>query len=275
VSWIPLADAAQLRTQARRTLAVRAVLAGLAVGCLVAAILVSRDAGGTRRTFFTNARSSVVVIDTSGSIGPVARSLIGRTLRKLLAAHSSFGLVFFSDTAYEAVPPGTRWTELEPLLRYFEPPPEDRSRRRQDTPWAEFRGGTRISTGLALARTILRQGHAGDAGVLLISDLNNSIFDAPALTQTLTQYVTDRIPLRVIGLQARARDEIIFQRLAGPSVIVRDAELPAARASGGGSLVTSSVGPSTALTLAALALLLVLGAYEHWSARLRWREEPA
>jgi von Willebrand factor type A domain len=275
VSWIPLADAARLRSQARRTLAVRIVLAGLAVACLVAAILVSREAGGARRTFFANARSSVVVVDTSGSIGPVARSLIGRTLRKLLAAHSAFGLVFFSDTAYEAVPPGTRWTELEPLLRYFEPPPAERPRRRQDTPWSEFRGGTRISTGLALARAILRQRKAGDSGVLLISDLDNSIFDAPALTQTLTQYVTDRIPLRVIGLEARPRDELIFQRLVGPSSIVTDAELPAPRAAAGGSVVTSSVGPSTALTLAALALLLVLGAYEHWSARLRWREEPA
>jgi hypothetical protein len=275
VSWIPLADAGRLRPQARRTTVVRVGLAALAVGCLVAAILVSRDAGGTKRTFFSNSRSSVVVIDTSGSIGPLARELIGRTLRKLLAAHSSFGLVFFSDTAYEAVPPGTRWTELEPLLRYFEPPPEDQPRQRIETPWSEFRGGTRISTGLALARTILRQGHAGDAGVLLISDLNDSIFDVPSLTQTLTQYVADKIPLRVIGLSPAPRNEVIFERLMGPSVIVKEAELAPVRSGGGGSVVTSSVGPSRALTFAALALLLVLGAYEHWAARLRWREEPA
>jgi hypothetical protein len=61
----------------------------------------------------------------------------------------------------------------------------------------------------------------------------------------------------------------------GPSVLVKDAELAPARTAGGGSVVTSSVGRSRALTLAALALLLVLGAYEHWAARLRWREEPA
>ncbi len=275
MSWIPLADAGRLRSQARRTMLVRAALAALAVACLVAAIVVSRDAGGTKRTFFSNARSSVVVIDTSGSIGPLARSLIGRTLRKLLAAHSSFGLVFFSDTAYEAVPPGTRWTELEPLLRYFEPPPTEPSSRVEETPWSEFRGGTRISTGLALARTMLRESHAGDAGVLLISDLNDSIFDVPQLTQTMTQYVGDRIPLRVIGLNPEPRNKVLFQRLMGPSVLVKDAELAPARTAGGGSVVTSSVGRSRALTLAALALLLVLGAYEHWAARLRWREEPA
>ncbi len=275
MSWIPLADASRLRPQARRTTIVRIALAALAIGCLVAAILVSRDAGGTKRTFFSNGRSSIVVIDTSGSIGPFARGLIGRTLRKLFAAHSSFGLVFFSDTAYEAVPPGTRWTELEPLLRYFEPPPEDQPRQLIQTPWSEFRGGTRISSGLALARTILRDGHAGDAGVLLISDLDDSIFDVPRLTQTLTQYVGDRIPLRVIGLNPEPRNKVIFERLMGPSVMVKDAELAPARSAGGGSVVTSSVGPSRALTFAALALLVVLGLYEHWAARLRWREEPA
>jgi hypothetical protein len=261
VSWIPLADAGRLRRQVRRTTAVRVVLAALAVACLVAAILVSRDAGGTKRTFFSNARSSVVVIDTSGSIGPLARSLIG--------------LVFFSDSAYEAVPPGTRWTELEPLLRYFEPPPGEGARRINETPWSEFRGGTRISSGLAVARSMLQRQHAAGAGVLLISDLNNSIFDVPALTTTLSQYVTDKIPLRVIGLNPAPRNRIIFERLMGPSVIVEDAELAPPEAAGGGSVVTSSVGPSRALTFAALALLIVLGAFEHWAARLRWREEPA
>ena len=49
--------------------------------------------------------------------------------------------------------------------------------------------------------------HAGDAGVLLISDLNDSIFDVPQLTQTLTQYVGDKIPLRVIGLNREPREQ--------------------------------------------------------------------
>ena len=272
MSAIPLADAGRLRPQARRTLAVRLGLAGLAVACLIGAITLSRDAGGTRRTFFADARSSVVVIDISGSIGPKSRSLIGRTLRKLLDAHSSFGLVFFSDTAYEAVPPGTKWTELEPLLRYFQPP-DPRQVRATDTPWAEFRGGTRISTGLQLARSMLAPDRSG--GVLLLSDLDNSIFDAPALTQTLAQYVGDRIPLRVIGLAATRADQEVYRRVLGPSSIVSDAELPAPQAAGRSALVTTSSGASTALTLAALVLLLLLGAHEHWAARLRWREAAA
>jgi hypothetical protein len=272
---IPLTDAPLLRRQARRTWAVRATLGAGLIACLLLAISVSRDASGSRKTFFSTAKSSVVVVDISGSIGPLERALIGRTLRRLLDARNSFGLVFFSDTAYEAVPPGTRWTELEPLLRYFQPAParaaDGRRRRQADTPWAAFRGGTRISTGLDLARSILRRTNTRDAGVLLISDLNNSIFDAPALTQTLTRYVGDKIPLRIIGLAAEPRDQALFARVLGKKAIVADAELGKADTTKAGSVVTATAGTSVPLTLAALLLLLGLGANEHWATRLRWR----
>ncbi len=276
---IPLSDAASLRRQAQRTWAVRVALGAALIACLLLAISVSRDASGSRRTFFSTAKSSVVVIDISGSIGPRSRELIGRTLRRLLDARNSFGLVFFSDTAYEAVPPGTRWTELEPLLHYFQPvqaPAADGRRRRvEDTPWAAFRGGTRISTGLDLARSILRRTGTRDAGVLLISDLNNSIFDAPALTQTLTQYVGEKIPLRIIGLSPEQRDTTLFSRVLGRQVMVSEAELSKADTTRAGSVVTATAGASVPLTLAALLLLLGLGANEHWAARLRWRREAA
>jgi hypothetical protein len=271
---IPLADAPRLRPQARRTLIVRVVLGALAVASLVAAIAVSRNAVGAQRTFFSDARSSVVVIDISGSIGPVERSIIGRTLTRLLAAHDSFGVVFFSDSAYEAVPPGTRWTEIEPLLRYFQPqnPQEAQS---PNSPWSEFRGGTRISAGLQLAREIVTRGSSGSAGVLLLSDLNDSIFDAAALTQTLAGYVNDHISLRVIGLQASAQNEEVFKRVLGPHAIVSDAELPSATGGPRAAVVTASVGSSTWLVLAALVLLLALGLHEQWVARLRWKEATA
>jgi hypothetical protein len=276
---IPLTDAPSMRRQARRTWAVRVALGAGLIACLLLAISVSRDASGSRRTFFSTAKSSVVVIDISGSIGPQSRALIGRTLRRLLDARNSFGLVFFSDSAYEAVPPGTRWTELEPLLQYFQPLPapsaDGRPRRTEDTPWAAFRGGTRISTGLDLARSMLRRSGARDAGVLLISDLNNSIFDAPALTQTLTQYVGGKIPLRIIGLSPRQRDTTLFARVLGKQSIVSDAELARADTTGAGSVVTATAGASVPLTLAALLLLLGLAANEHWAARLRWRGEAA
>ncbi len=276
---IPLTDAPSLRRQAQRTWAVRLALGAGLIACLLVAIAVSRDASGSRRTFFSTGKSSVVVIDISGSIGPGSRALIGRTLRRLLDARNSFGLVFFSDSAYEAVPPGTRWTELEPLLHYFQPPPalsaDGQSRRPVDTPWASFRGGTRISTGLDLARSMLIRTGTRDAGVLLISDLNNSIFDGPALTRTLTRYVGEKIPLRVIGLNAEPQNEVIYRRVLGKQAMVDDAELAKADTTGGGSVVTATAGTSTPLTVAALLLLLGLGANEHWAARLRWRSGEA
>ena len=49
------------------------------------------------------------------------------------------------------------------------------------TPWAEnFRGGTKISTGLQLAREMLERHDQEERGALLISDLDNSLLDNPA-----------------------------------------------------------------------------------------------
>jgi hypothetical protein len=57
----------------------------------------------------------------------------------------------------------------------------------------------------------------------------------------------------------------------GKESMVDDAELAKPDTTGGGSIVTATAGTSTALTVAALLLLLGLGANEHWAARLRWR----
>jgi hypothetical protein len=280
---IPLVDAPSLHAQARRTLAVRIALGALLVSCLAVAVALSRTGRGQRETFFPGAKSSVLVIDGSASIGAAPHARIGRTLRKLVEAHSSFGLVFFSDTAYEAVPPGTRWSELEPLLRFFrprQPTPRDefgrpvRPRRRQaENPWTAIRGGTRISTGLLLARSILRREHDthGD-GVLLLSDLDNSLFDMPALTRTLTQYAAEGIRLRVIGLSPSRDDEAFFTRVLGPEAIVSSAELAPPRGGAPHSVVTAAAATPTGLVGVALVLLFLLGANEHWAARLRWRE---
>jgi hypothetical protein len=280
---IPLVGLGSLHRQARRTLAVRLVLAALLVGCLLVAVALSRDAAGTRKTFFSGGRSSVLVIDGSASIGAVPHARIGRTLRKLVEAHSSFGLVFFSDTAYEALPPGTRWSELEPLLRFFRPRrparldqfgrPVRPRRRQADNPWGALRGGTRISTGLRLARSILRREHDTRDGVLLLSDLDNSLFDMPALTRILTQYAADGIKLRVIGLSPARDDEEFFSRVLGEDALVSSAELAPPRGGGARSVVTAAAATPMGLVGAALVLFLLLGANEHWAAQLRWRRE--
>ena len=70
-----------------------------------------------------------------------------------------FGLVLFSDTAYEAIPPGTPSEALRPLVRYFTLRPA-RTEGFLPTfpvnPWANsFSAGTKISTGLELARGVI------------------------------------------------------------------------------------------------------------------------
>src|SRR5204862_2755804 len=138
----------------------------------------------------------------------------------LVDARSSFGLVFFSDTAYEALPPGTRWTEIRPLLRFFGRSERQRNAhsgaRLRDNPWAPLRGGTNISTGLSLALDIVERQRAREAGVLLISDLNNSVFDMADLTRTLARYEADHVPLRIVGLNPTQEDAQYFTGVLGP-----------------------------------------------------------
>ena len=280
---IPLGDALQLRPQAVRTVAVRAVLALLATAALVGAIVVSRDAQGDRTNLFGSRRSGVVVIDASASIGGPARTRIGRAFRRLGEARSSFGLVFFSDVAYEAVPPGTPATELRSLVRFFAPSPREEFRRfrrrflnrpaprRETNPWTSLRGGTRISTGLGVARQMLKREGDLAAGVLLISDLDNSAFDGAALTRMLDLYKRERIPMRVLGLNPSPEDTAFFEGVLGRESMVSSAELAPRPAGDRANDVESSSEFPFVLVGIGLALLLALAANEHWSARLRWR----
>ena len=278
---IPLADTAELRAQAGRTLAVRVLLGALAAAALVGAVLVSRDARGEQTQLFAGHGSGVLVVDLSASVGATPHARIGRAFRQLVASRSSFGLVFFSDVAYEALPPGTRWTELRPLLRFFTRRPRPASvggrprrfERPAPSPWTGLRGGTRISTGLALARQILRRDGARDAGVLLVSDLDDSLFDTSALTRTLSDYEREDIPLRVLGLSPSRDDQEFFERIIGKQAIVSSTELAPSREGREANVVKASDAFPAALVAAALVLLLAVAANEHWSTRLRWRGE--
>ena len=64
----------------------------------------------------------MIVLDLSASISSDTFSRIGETLRKLVATNGRYGLVVFSNVAYEALPPGTPASALRPLIRYFTVP---------------------------------------------------------------------------------------------------------------------------------------------------------
>ena len=61
---------------------------------------------------------------------------LARVLRTIVGDAQPVGLVIYSDSAYEMLPPGTRGDELRPLLRFFEPPPCPRSDADADAPAA-------------------------------------------------------------------------------------------------------------------------------------------
>src|SRR5258708_35838569 len=85
-------------------------------------------------------------------------SRIGESLPELVAKGGRYGLVVFSSTAYEALPPGTPASALKPLIRYFTLPTQVVAGEQPTfptNPWTNsFTGGTHISQGLQLARAI-------------------------------------------------------------------------------------------------------------------------
>src|SRR5262249_19105565 len=130
------------------------------------------------------------------------------------------GLVVFSDTAYEALPPGVPASDLAPLVRYFTLPPQTKPGFVQafpPNPWGStFTGGTRISTGMELAHTIATE-HRARPAVVLISDLDDDPSDLARLAVVLAAYRRDGIPVRVVGLNPSAQDIALFERLLGPN----------------------------------------------------------
>ena len=291
---IPLFDVRNLTEPVRRTAVVRWVLASALVATLLAAAWLARDPGASAVRTAQGGESGVVVLDMSASIGSARRRLT-EPFEYLAATNQDFGLVLFSSVAYEAIPPGTASTELRGFLRALEPypnlciareftpcPPGQRRvdpdssefeeiRRRSVTPWAEnFRGGTKISTGLQLAREMLKRHGQEDRGALLISDLDDSLLDLPALTRELITYKRAGIPLNLVALAPFDEDRFFFERMLGKAAFVDRADLAPPR------LVeernrAERAGVPEGLAGLALLLLMLLAANEHFCGRLAWR----
>lgn len=278
---IPLADARSFAGAAGRTRLVRAGLALLLVALLAAAFLAARATPVHHSSFFAAGESGVVVLDFSTSIGVPGYRRIANVLRPVVEANQPIGVVYFSDVGYVALPPGTPGRELRPFLRFLRTPPSlsefpsaaelrraERAFRTEANPWsAAFRGGTRISIGLEIARAaVLREG--GQGTVLLVSDLDDSLFDLPALGETLARYRRDGIRLRVVPLFPATDDRAFFRRALGPGAFVSHAELLRNAASTEQRSLQS--GFPIVLVLLAAALLAALALNERRCGRLEW-----
>lgn len=269
VPAVPLADAPAF---ARRGMLVKllriAVAAAVVVGALIA-LAVAQALRVTPAAPLPPGGSGIVVLDLSASISSDTYARIAATLDGLIRSHGQYGLVLFSDTAYQALPPGTPAAELRPFRRFFAVPPQTRPGALPElpsSPWAaSFSSGTRISTGLELALDVVRADRLAHPAVLLVSDLDDDTGDIERVARVAGAYRRARIPLHVVGLNADPEDAAFLRGLLPPEGSFTAAGLPGDAAAG---LARSTSWPLVgAASLVALALVLYL-----WiGLPLRWR----
>lgn len=264
---VPLADLSRLRRQAVRSTAVRIGLALALAATFVALLLTSRTAGAGRAAVFPEGTTTgIVALDMSASISGAIFSRVSTTLRGIVDANQSIGLVMFSDTAYELLPPNSPPTALTAFVPFFQP-----QRYSGGTPvfgqspWDMFMGGTRVASGLTMAEQSLRRAGVTHGAILLVSDLDDSSADGPALEQEAVSLKQEHIPVRIVPLFAAPQDKALFAALFGdrsfvdPRVFTHTA-----------TRRTQSIAAPLPWALLAFGLLLVtlLGANERWNARL-------
>jgi hypothetical protein len=279
---LPLSGLDALAPVARRTTAVRLVLAAALVAVVVASLLVARSLPVQYSSFFPAGGSGVIVLDFSTSIDIPGFRRVRNVLRPVVESNQPVGVVYFSDVAYEALPPATPGRELRPFLRFLETPPLRSSFTSQEirerdarfeakaNPWsAAFRGGTRISQGLEVARAAIRRDGIRGETVLLISDLDDSPFDVANLGETIAAYRREGIELRVVPLFPADEDRAYFRQALGPAAFVSHAELLA----NAHSTQEHSLDGDFPLALLVLGVLLILllAVNELACGRLDWR----
>lgn len=266
---IPLADAPALRPAALRTLVVRIALAAALGGLVAAAAIVSRHSHTETIVALPAHSSAIVVLDVSASISADTYSRIGGTLSSLARSGGRYGLVVFSDQAYEALPPGTPAQDLAPLVRYFTLPPAKGPGFAQTfpaNPWQSvFTAGTKVSAGLELAHQIAFEDRLSKPIVILVSDLDDDPEDLPRLVTIVLALKRDHVPLRIVGLNPSNQDVALFKRLTGGAPVVRAGTLQP-----GPEPRNRTPFPWTLVALAAVAAA-GLAAHELWGPRLEWR----
>jgi hypothetical protein len=265
---IPLADSAALRPAARRTFAVRVALAAALGGLLIAAALVSRHPHTETIVALPPHSSAIIVLDVSASISADTYSRIGATLSSLARSGGRYGLIFFSDQAYEAMPPGTGARDLAPLVRFFNVTPAYGAsvQTYPPNPWQRpFSAGTEISAGLELAHQIAFADRLSKPIAILVSDLDDNPEDLPRLVTIMLAMKRDHIPLRIVGLNPSSQDVALFKRLTGGGPVVRAGTLQP-----GPEPRNHTPFPWT-LVILTLVVAIGLAAHELWGPRLEWR----
>lgn len=269
MSAIELADYPALSPAAHRTRWLRLLAAALAIGLAAIALLIAPSGSTPTPPLLPQGASGIVVVDVSASISWDTYARIAATLDRLRRGGGTAGLVLFSDTAYQALPPGTPVSELGAFERFFEvkaPSQPGLQPQPPRSPWTDsFSAGTRISTGLSLALNVLQQEQLRKPVVLLVSDLDDDAGDLESLTSVALAYRHVGVPIRVVGLNPSPEDARFMQRLLPQGGSVVQAGLPGEKAS------SAHTGLPIALILVAVALAIASAAYLVVTERLSWR----
>jgi len=268
---IPYAGARVFAQIAARTTLARAALSIALVALVLATAAAARHPQLNEPQFTPPHAGGIVVLDLSASISADTYSRIGETLRQIVRRGGRYGLVVFSDVAYEALPPGTPASALQPLVRYFTLLPAIKGEQPTfpTNPWSNsFTSGTKISAGLGLALELLDTNRIKHPAVVLVSDLADDNSDVPQLQGVLGVYKAKKIPFTIVGLNAAPNDQAVFTDLLGQDVSVLQGALPGENPTAG---TATAKFPSRLLILTILVAAL-LAANELRSARLRWND---
>jgi hypothetical protein len=219
---VTLADLPRLGLATQRTSVVRILLAAALVATLVWLFVVARSAGAGRAAVFPEGASTgVVVLDMSASISGPIYARVATTLQGIVNANQSVGLVMFSDTAYELLPPNSPPGAMLQFVPFFVPTRYYGSTPVfGQTPWDTFMGGTRVAEGLRMARLALRRAHVKHGAILLVSDLDDSDADQALLEEQALKLRTQHIPLRIVPLFAAPQDRQTFAAFFGDNAFV-------------------------------------------------------
>jgi hypothetical protein len=255
-------DVRSFRAPARRALALRLLFAGGAAVLLAAAVAAARDLDPRDRGLLPTGTTGVVVLDFSLSILDDQSGVVRRTLQSLVDSDARVGVVVFSDTPYELLPPGTPAKELRPIIRVLTPTAGGKV----VTPWTDtFRSGTKISSALQLARDMLVGDHVKDGSILLVSDLETAPDDVPATARVLRAIKRSGTPVRLLALGPSSDARTLFGGILGPEAFTPLADGPT-RAPEPPDAQRRPL-PGALLLLAALFLMALAG-HERYAGRL-------
>jgi hypothetical protein len=264
---VPLAELPELRAAALRTSALRVALALALAGTLAALVQVARSTGsGHAAVFPAGTSTGIVALDMSASISGPVHARVAATLRGIVGANQSIGLVMFSDTAYSLLPPNSPPGALLQFIPYFEPVRYyGASPVFAPSPWDTFSGGTRVATGVTEAREALERAHVAHGAILIVSDLDDAAADQSALTAEALRLRHEHIAVRIVPLFANRTNRAYFAAVFGDDVFVDPSVFTHTAKRHAQSIAAAQ--PWALLALGVLLVLFLTG-NERWNGRL-------